>query len=1035
MSFLLKTPVLVIFSFLLLTIASIWAVFHTPMDALPDLSENQVIVMTEWNGQNPQNIEDQVTYPLTVSLQSLAGVKTVRGMSQMGVSMVTVIFEDSVDFYFARNQVFEKLSQIQNQLPEGVNPVLGPDATGLGHIFMYELQSDTHSLSQLRTIQDYIVSYELQSIKGVSEIAPIGGEVKIYKVLLDPYKMEQLHITISEVLSVLKDSNNNVSGKVISSGKKEIAVQGIGFFESFEDIENIPIKTQDGESILLSYIGEVVEDSQFRRGILADTEKETVGAIVVMRQGENPLSVIELVEEKIPEIENLLPEGVKIVPFYDRTNLIMGAVETLRDVLVLEILITILVLGLFLWHIRSSIMVAISLSISILLTFLLMYLFQIPLNIMSLGGIAIAIGTMVDAIVVITEDVYSRSAQLKIKNKQLKIFEIIQNSLKTVTKPLTFAIFIIILSFLPILFLEETEGKLFHPLAWTNIFAMISALFVAIFLVPVFCLWGIKGKLFPDEKIPINNFFINLYTPILKKSLKYKKTVLVFTGGIFLVAAIIFPNIQSEFMPELDEGALMYMPVTFPDISEKTAKNWLIETNKILSEIPEVEKVVGKAGRAKTATDPAPLSMFETFVTLKPKNQWRKEITKKDIVQEIYKKIRIEGLANGVTQPIIGRIGMMSTGIRSQVGIKIYGDDPEKLENFAMRVSNLLGENIPGTYGNAAVQTMGLEYLNIDIQEKKLAEFGISKSDVLNTITAGVGGMQVTTLFQGRERIGLEVQIQEQDRKKVEDIENILVHKKGVSTVRLKDIAKIEKILGPAVIRSEKGKIYAVVQTDVQGVGLVDYVNQAKNFLEENLELPQGYSIEWTGQYENQVRAKNRLLWIVPATIILIFFLLYFTYQNIRLVSIVMIAIPLGITGGIISLFLTDYNFSVAVWVGFIALFGNVVETGMVMVMYLEESVKNNPQFSLLEAVHKGAIRRLRPILMTAFTSVLGLLPLLFTTGIGSEVQKPLAVVVTGGLATSLFLTLIVIPVLFMLINSKKFSNNKVIKSSYHHIT
>lgn len=1035
--FCIYNPFLTILFFLVSIVWGIIVLFHTPVDAIPDLSENQVIIMTQWPGQSPKNIEDQITYPLTVSMQGLPGVRDIRAMSQLWISMVTVIFEDDIDIYFARNRIIERLSLVSAQLPQWVNPVLWPDATGLGQVFMYTLESKNHTLTELRSLQDFTVWYALQSVPGVAEVAPVWGYMKTYQVILDPIKLEQYGVWISEIISILQKSSNNVSGRVVDTGKREIAVQGLGFFENIHDIANTVIRLRDDSIALrIADIGDVREWWMFRRGILADDKKEKVGGIVVMRYGENPLAVIEKVKEKIEEVEKTLPSWVTIESFYDRTTLIEGAINTLKSVLTQELIITAIILVLFLWHFWSTLITTISLLIGVLFTFIFMYLFGIPSNIMSLWGIAIAIGTMVDSAIVISENAYRRLLEAKVQSIKDRIQIITEASLE-VGKPIVFAIFIIILSFIPIFSLQWMEGKLFAPLAFTNTFAMFGALIAALFLVPLLCVFFLKGKLRDDHEIPIVRFLQKIYKPLLLGALKFRKMTLSIMSGLFLIGMALATQIGSEFMPPLDEWAIMYMPMTVPDVSERQAQELLLQTNSILAEFPEVEKVVGKAGRASTATDPAPLAMLETFITLKPKSEWREGITKSRLIGEMNRAIRIEKLWNGFTQPIIGRIDMLSTGIRAEVGIKIFGDDPVKLEEIAIEIEKLMS-NFSWASWVAAIRTTGLKYLDIHLQDDLLAQYGVSKMDALQMISAGVWGQRIGTTIQWRESYGIDVRLQQTFRQDIEDVKSLPLQGKNGSRVLLDSVADIELIDWPAVINSENGVIRSAVQMNVVGKDLVSFVEEGQEYVKNNVVLPEGYSIEWAGQYENQLRAKARLSWIVPTVLLIIFVILYLTYKDIGLVSIVMLSIPLSLIWWIVSLFIADFNFSVAVWVGFIALFGNAVETGVVIIVYLENAFRKKFWLPLIEedreqnvnititkegiyeSVIEWAMLRLRPVLMTAFTSIIGLVPMLTSTGIGAEVQKPLAIVVVWWLTTSVILTLIVLPILFSYLREKQ---------------
>jgi copper/silver efflux system protein len=1027
--------------FVSLTILGVILLYETPVDALPDLSENQVVIMTEWMGQSPKNVEDQVTYPLTVSMQGLAGVKNIRSMSQLGLSMVTVIFEDNADLYFSRNRVLERLSTITGQLPPGVNPVLGPDATALGQIFMYTLESDDHSLTDLRTIQDFTVQYALQSTKGVAEVASVGGYVKNYQIIIDPIKMEQYDVSFMMIMDAITEGNNNVSGKVVDIGGNEVAIQGIGFFTNPDEIKNTVLGHRtDGIPLTVGDVADTRVSGAFRRAILADENEEKVGGVIIMRYGENPLAVIDAVKEKIKEVEKILPEGVSIKPFYDRTTLIKATIETLQRVLTEELIIVIIILGLFLWHFGSTLISAISLIMGVLIAFIFMAVFKIPSNIMSLGGIAVAIGTMVDASVVVSENAYRKLMEHPPKNFKERLHHIIESTME-VGKPIFYALLITIVSFLPVFALEGMEGKLFSPLAYTHTFALAGSLIAGLFLAPILCIYFLKGKLHSDEAIPAVVFVQKLYKPILALSMKFKKIVLAVTAVIMLIGTILLTTIGSEFMPPLDEGSIMYMPITVPDVSEKKAQDMLLKTNKIISEFPEVERVVGKAGRIKSATDPAPLSMYETIITLKPKEEWRDGMTKAKLVKEINKAIKIDNLWNGFTQPIIGRVDMLATGIRAQVGIKLFGDNAVKLEELAIEAESLM-ENIPGASGVAAIRTMGLKYLNIDFREDLLAKYGVAKADALQAVAVGVGGMPITTTVDGRHRFDIEIRLKQSYRQNIEDIKSLTIVGTNGSKIPIGNLADITLDNGPSEIQSENGILRSVVQMNVEGRDLVSFVNEGKKYLEENLVLPTGYYIKWTGQYENHLRAISKFLWIIPLVILVIFLLLFFTYNDIKLVLLVMLTLPLGLIGGVFALWFSGYNFSVSVWVGFIDLFGSAASMGVVKVVYLENAFRRRFGIKLLEqtkdiddlyanpqaitkegindAIYEGALIRLRPILMTGLTGIIGLIPMLYTVGVGSEVQKPLAVVLVGGLVTVILFTIIVLPVLFCMLKERQ---------------
>lgn len=1024
--------------FTLLTFIGVFAYRTMPVDAIPDLSENQVIVMTEWMGQNPKNIEDQITYPLTVSMQGLPGVRDIRATSMFGVSMVTIIFNDDVDIYFARDRVAERLALVRAELPQGVIPVLGPDATGLGHVFMYTVESPVHTLTELRTIQDFTVRYGLQGVPGVAEVASIGGYVRSYQVTIDPLKLSQYGISLMEVMERIRNANDNVSGTVVDVGDREVAVQGIGFFTAPEEIAQLVIGTRgDGVALTIADVGDVRVSGLQRRSILADDTGERVGGIVVMRYGENTLKVIEAVKKAITDIGQRLPEGVTIQPFYDRTSLIQGAVHTVQEALIEEIIITALVLTLFLWNFRSALIITIGLMTGVLITFIIMRAFGMQSNIMSLGGLIIAIGAMVDADIVVCENIFAHLTAHPPRTKEERMRTILRATLE-VGKPIIPAMMIIVLSFLPIFALTNMEGKLFAPLAFTNIFGMLGALLTAHCFVPALCAYTLKGELRDDDRIPLVRWLQRAYRPFLDRVLDHRKAVLVASLVISLAGVGAATRIGSEFMPPLDEGSIMYMPIALPDVSEERIQELLLATNAIIGKLPEVETIVGKAGRAATATDPAPMAMIETFITLKPQEEWRPGMTKDKLIREIHRLIAVDDFWNSFTQPIIGRIDMLTTGVRTQLGLKIFGEDPVVLERLAVEAEEILS-GIPGAADTVAVRQMGLEYLTVDLDEGRLARFGVPKAEALSTIAAGVGGETVSTSIEGRRRVPIEVRLAQPFREHADDIRSVPLMGGEGQHVTLGSVADIRTEQGPAMIGSENGMPRVVVQSNVRGRDIVSYVNEATQAVEERMEFPEGYSFEWAGQYENQLRAKHRLMIVIPIVLIAMFLLLLLTYNDLALVALVMLTIPLGLVGGVLSLFATGYNFSVAVWVGFIALFGNAVETGVVIIAYLENAYRERFNLPLLEgeagqlgdplpitaagireAVLNGATRRLRPILMTAVASILGLLPLLTATGPGADVQRPLGLVVFFGLTTSVFLSLVVLPVLFAMLRERQ---------------
>ena len=1015
-------------------------VLKTPIDALPDLSENQVVVMTSWPGQSPMNVENQVTYPLTVWLQGLAGVTDVRAMSQLGISMITVIFDDSIDPYFARDRILERLSTIWWDLPPWVQPMLGPDATGLGQIFMYTLESDRHSLTELRSIQDFLVKLSLSSVSWVAEVASIWWYEKTYQVNLDWVKIENYGLTIGEVLNTISMSNRDVSWRTIDINNREIAIQWYGFFQWIDDIENLVIWLRDDDiAIKLNDVADVIIWWSFRRWILADEFWEKVWGIVVMRYWENPLEVTKRLNEKIKEIEKSLPARVSVEVFYDRTRLIHESIKTLASILTQEMIIVAIILFIFLLNFWASAITVIALLVWVIMTFILMYFFSIPSNIMSLGWIAIAIWTMVDSAIVVTENIYKKLIWKENITFNQR-FKIVKQATLEVSRPIVFAIFIIVLSFVPIFALQWMEWKLFAPLAFTNMFAMFWALVASLFLIPVLALFFLRWKIREDNELFIVKLTTKIYLPILNFALKRRKTVVWLSFIAFIISLGLFIRIWNEFMPPLDEGSIMYMPVTVPDVSEKRALELLLETNKILSSIPEVESVVWKAWRASTATDPAPLSMIETIINLQPRSQWRPWITKDDIINEMNSQINIHNLWDGFTQPIIWRIDMLSTGIRTQVWIKVFWDDPNIVEKYTLQVEELM-RWFPWWRWVVAVRTSGLKYLEIDIDDSLLALYGIKKADVLDVIWVGLGWNIVTTTIHWRERYGVEVRLKNTYRDTIDKIKSIRVNGHN-SQVPLSSIADIRLVEWPAVINTENWMIRWVVQMNVSWVGLVEYVENWRKFLEENVVLPEGYFIEWAGQYENQQRAKKTLSFIVPLVILIILIILFITYKDFWLVSIVALSIPFSLIWWFIALYISGFNASVAVWIWFIALFWNAVETWVVMMLYLENAFRErfgipldideeNQENTKLEtkeitkqwireAVITWSLTRLRPILMTAFTSVIWLMPMLTSTWVWAELQKPLAVVVAGWLMSSIFLTLVLLPVLFSYLRERR---------------
>ncbi len=1011
----------VIVIYIAVAAAGYWALTRTPIDAIPDLSDNQVIVFTDWGGRSPQEVEDQVTYPLVTNLQGLPGVRTVRANSAFSFSMINIIFEDNVDLYWARTRVLERLNLVTKQLPEGVTPTLGPDATGVGQVFWYTVESDSMSLRDLRTVQDWFIRYQLNSVPGVAEVASVGGYVQQYQIDIDPNKLRGVNIPISTVVQAVQKSNNNVGGNVVEQGGQWAVVRGIGLIGSIEDVENITIGASNGTPIYVKNVAEVKIGSAFRTGAPDKNGTEAVGGVVIARYGVNTLEVIEAVKQKIEALQPGLPAGVRIVPFYDRTQLINRATDTLKWTLIEELILVTLAHIIFLAHFRSILIVTIPLPLAVLMSFLFMYFMGISSNLMSLAGIAIAIGVLVDAGIVVTENAFRYIEQKQIDTKDRRaVWEAILESTKLVGRPVFFSMAIIILAFIPVFALIGQEGKLFHPLAFTKTFAMAGATILAVTLVPVLCTYLIGGKVHSEQSNPVMRFLRRLYEPTLKFALKYPARAIGVALVFFLIAIFLASRIGSEFMPPLNEGDVMYMPITDPAISIDEANKIMSRQNEMLMTFPEVEWAVGKAGRAETSTDPAPTNMNETIIHLKPKDQWRAGLTREGLISEMDEKLRFPGVTNIWTQPIVNRIEMLATGIRTQVGIKIFGNDLNELEKVSRRVAEVV-RKVEGAADVYPEQIGGSPYIDVEIDRPAAARYGIDVGVIQDAIEKGIGETNLSVTIEGRQRFPVRVRYGEQYRNTPDALGQIPISMSGGGTVPLKQVAEIKTVEGPAMIQSENGLLRGTVLLNVRGRDVGSFVNEAKAAVEKQVELPAGYYIAWSGQFENQLRAKSRLLLVVPLVLLVIFGLLYLTYHSALEAAHVLMAVPFALTGGIYLVWLLDYNFSVAVWVGFIALFGTAVQTAVVMVIYLNESVQNKrdelgrqmTKKELMQAVIDGALLRLRPKVMTVTTVVAGLLPIMWSTSAGSEVMKPLAAPVLGGMVSSLLHVLIITPVIF----------------------
>jgi len=1004
-----------------------WALVNTPVDAIPDLSENQVIVFTNWPGRSPQEVEDQITYPLTVHLQGLPAVRTVRSSSAFGFSMISVIFEDNVDVYFARARVLERLSLAANGLPAGAIPTIGPDASGLGQVFWYTVDGP-YDPGALRSVQDWFIRYQLSSVPGVAEVGSIGGFVRQYQIDVDPVKLRAYNVPIQTVFEAVERSNNNVGANVIESNDREFVVRGLGLIKSVSDIENLVVARPNGTPLTVRHLASVQIGSDFRRGVLHKNDIDAVGGVVVTRYGANARQVIQDVKTKIASLASGLPNGLSIVPFYDRSELIDHAVNTLRDSLIEEILLVTLVHIVFLWHFRSIIIVTLPLPVAVLISFLLMRHFGISSNIMSLGGIAIAIGVLVDAGIVMTESVLRYAEQHTERHGEYRsrIHDISLQAAHLVGRPIFFSMAIIVLAFIPIFALTGMEGKLFHPLAFTKTFAMVASTAIAVTLVPVLCIFLIRGRIHREMDNPVMRALHALYRPTLGFALTHRAITLLTAAGLFAFGVYLTTTIGSEFMPPLDEETAMWMPVTDPSISLTKANQLLSAEDRIIAEDPAVKMVVGKIGRADTSTDPAPINMTETIITLTPRAEWPKGTTKGTILQRLDNKLRMPGVTSIWTQPILNRIDMLSTGIRTQVGVKIFGKDLRVIEEKATEVEHVL-RGVPGAADLYAERLTGTPYLEIDIDRDAAGRRGATIADIQAVIEMAVGGKNATFIVDGRERYPVRIRYAHDFLKDVDSLRAVLVSGSDGVQVPLGEVSQVRVAMGPSMITSENSLVRGAVLMNVRGRDVGGFVDEAKRIVKEHVKMPAGYYLEWSGQYENHIRARERFQVLLPVVVLIIFLLLYVTYRSAREALHVLLTVPFALTGGLFLLKLLGYNFSVAVWVGFIALFGTAVQTGMVMVMYLQEAVRLKTEeagaltrATLHEATIEGSVLRLRPKVMTVVTVVAGLLPIMWSSSTGTEFMKPLATPVLGGMVSSLIHVLIVTPVIFTWLREKE---------------
>ncbi len=1000
---------------------------NTPVDAIPDLSDVQVIIKTSYPGQAPQVVEDQVTYPLTTAMLSVPGAVTVRGYSFFGDSYVYVIFDEKTDLYWARSRVLEYLSQVVSTLPANARPQLGPDATGVGWVYIYALIDRTgqHDLSELRSLQDWFLKYELQTVPGVSEVTAIGGMVKQYQVKVDPEKLRAFGMPLTHIQQAIQRGNQEIGASVVEMSEAEYMVRASGYIQNESDLETIPLGVNDnGTPLLLKDVAEITVGPQMRRGIVElNGEGETVGGIIVMRFGENAQKTIDGVKAKLEQLKKGLPDGVEVVTVYDRSGLIDRAIENLWHKLLEEFVVVALVCMVFLFHIRSSLVAIISLPVGILSAFIIMHLQGLNANIMSLGGIAIAIGAMIDGAIVLIENMHKHMERTPITKENR--WQIVAESASEVGPALFFSLLIITVSFVPVFTLEAQEGRMFSPLAFTKTYAMAASAFLAITLVPVLMGYFIRGKVLAEHKNPINRILTFLYVPALRSVLSFPKTMILIALIIFAIGLWPLDKIGSEFIPPLDEGDLMYMPTTYPGISIGKARELLQQTDKLIASVPEVKTVFGKVGRAETATDPAPLTMIETFIQFKPKEEWREGLTPDDLKKELNSLVQLPGVTNAWVMPIKTRIDMLATGIKTPVGIKIAGPELSIIENIGKQLETIL-KDVPGTASVYSERVAGGRYIKVDIQREKAARYGLNIADVQQVVASAIGGMNVAQSVEGLERYPINVRYPQDYRNSPEQLSLLPIVTPGGQRISLADVANIFIKDGPPGIKSENARLNGWSFIDIENVDIGSYVVKAQKVVNEQLELPAGYSISWSGQYEYMLRAKEKLKYVVPLTLAIIVILLYMNFRNFVEVAIIMGTLPLAMVGSVWLMYWQGFNFSVAVGVGFIALAGVSVEIGVIMLVYLNQAYQQMlsdcdqqqvapSEETLFDAVMQGAGMRVRPVMMTAAAIILGLLPILFGTGTGSEVMSRIAAPMVGGMISSVLLTLLVVPSVYYL--------------------
>ena len=1017
---------MVILAVLFLIGWGVYSMLSIPIDAIPDLSDVQVIIYTEYPGQSPRIVEDQVTYPLTTAMVAVSGSKVVRGYSFFGYSLVYVIFEDGTDLYWARSRVLEYLNYAQKRLPPNVVPALGPDATGVGWVFEYTLTSDKRSLQELRSIQDWYLKFELTAVEGVAEVASLGGFVKQYQVTVDPTKLLAYNIPLNMVEMAIKNSNNDVGGEVVEMGEMEFMVRGLGYITSVEDLKDIPLMVdkKSGTPVYVRDIADVNIGPLMRRGLAeSNGEGEVVGGIIVMRYGQNALQVIEGVKKKLVVLKQGLPEDVKIQMAYDRSGLIERAIDTLKEKLTEEIIIVAIVCFLFLLHARSAFVAIFTLPTAILISFIVMKAQGINANIMSLSGIAIAIGAMVDAAIIMIENAHKHieHESLKPPEQRRDHWQVILDASKEVGPALFYSLLVITVSFIPVFTLEGQEGRLFKPLAFTKTYSMAAAAILSITIVPILMGYWIRGKILPEERNPINRFLIRIYTPVVNFVLKHNKWVLITALALLVVTIFPFKKIGSEFMPPLYEGDLLYMPTTLPGMSITKARELLQQTDKIIRQFPEVHHVLGKIGRAETATDPAGLDMIETTIMLKPESEWRQGMTVEKLIDEMDRAIQFPGLTNAWTMPIKTRTDMLSTGIKTPVGIKISGQDLQTLEKIGKEVEAVM-RTVPGTLSAFAERAVGGNYLDFDIDRKEAARYGLTVGAVQSVIQTAMGGMAITNTVEGLERYTVNLRYSRELRDNLEALKRVLVPIPTGEHIPMNQLATITPRKGPMVIRSEDTRPNAWVYVDITGIDVGTYVQNAKKTVAEQIKLPAGYNIIWSGQYEYMQRAEKRLMYVIPMTLFIIFIIIYLNTRSVTKVAIVFLAVPFSLVGAFWFLYFLGYNLSIAVWVGIIALAGLDAETGVVMLLYLDHAYDDWKRKGMMRglqdlkhAIHHGAVQRVRPKIMTASVIIAGLVPIMWSHGTGADVMKRIAAPMVGGVVTSVLLELAVYPVIYFL--------------------